>query len=252
MLLIILGFVGIILFVCGIAFALRAYRVLPDADQVISISEFESLKKNLTDIKGIEASLKGELNACQQELETVRESLQLTQKQEEDSRKELEHVQFNFSVLKVEQETKIAESQTLIATLRAEEELLKQNSENDKNKIQELKDDINLISEKLVDQAQGALEFIEHLNAEISNIKNKKDTAGDMREIAEADARLVQNEKTAQHELSKAKAQVLALEKICAEYKTKFEAFEQIKEELREAKNKLTSPENENVQIKKI
>ena len=300
MIVIILSIVGLVLFVAGISFIFKGYSALPKQDAVTPRLEYERLKNEFLSVQESEKRTQRDLKMSRLELEAVRESFDMTRREEEGLRAEFEKLKSYSEEFKNANETQMAPLIAQIEDLKQKNSLLKADEENYKIQIAQFEETMAGLKQKTIGQAEGSLELINHLQAEVVSLKEGKDSSqpqlqklqdelaeakktldGLKEELAEAkktieksnaeidslkakengtaqdsklkmaNAQLLEREKAAQYELAKTKAQVAGLEKICADFKAKFENIEELEEELRKAKNRLAVLEEENNVLKK-
>ena len=148
---IILSSLGVVLFIIGVFFAVRAYASLPSADHFVPRSEYELLKKTLDAAKASELKAQANFSAASNEADEIKRQLEMTKSSEESLRRDLERIRKDW------ENFKDADERQLAATLVQLEEL---KSENQSLVTRALE-----LEAKIVDQAQGSLQIIKALEA---------------------------------------------------------------------------------------
>ncbi len=356
---VILGILGVILFVIGISFLFRGYLAVPQEGSMVPVSEHESLQQALNATKTSEQKIRNELAAATSELNGQRESLAGAQNSEENLRKEIARLKNDLE----KNEAQLIQAIGQLDDFKLQGESQKQAGAVVESKTKEVESQLFQAQEKLVDQAKGSLEIIGSLKAEVNALKDstsKQQTVAqgaqkqideikgqkekeladtlktieglksennslkaqiescnstiqefdskisetkddrkqqleitlkaveelkvenevlrvkvqqdlndldslkkenevlkskvlegeDMATLKELNAQLMEKEKAAQYELAKSRAQASGLEKICADFKIKFEGIEQLEEDLKNTKVAIEILKRENASLK--
>lgn len=173
-----LSLIGVVLFVVGVSFVFKGYLSTPRADAVVAKGDFESIQKVLATVKEAESKAENELNACKVELATVRQGLELTRKNEEQSRQEVERLRTDSKEFINRCEAQIAENLAQIEGLKTENANLLAGMGQYKEQLPLLQAEISGIQQKTVAQAEGALEVIDSLTQQVESLKTKDNSQG--------------------------------------------------------------------------